>query len=371
LTGAHLVAEQASCRYTMHDLLRVYAVELAERVDPDSERSAALTRLLDHYTHVACAANRALAPYREPIPVPLAPSTAGATSAHFADPQQALAWFAVEFPALDAALRQADDAGLDAYTWQLAWSLNTYLNRRGLWHEQVAIWQTAMAAGERLGDPSVRAYSRRALANAFTLLNDHDEAHRHLAEALSLDIAGGDRLGQAYTHYNLSIVYERQGDQRHALEHAERALDLYRASESRRGEATMLNAVGWYYSLLGDHDQALAHCSKALPMLQDLGDRLAEANTWDSLGHAHHHLGHLACAADCYRQAITMFRELGDRYNEAITLSNLADTHRATGNSQAAASALLDALAILTDLDHPDAGPIEAKLRELDRHARH
>jgi DNA-binding SARP family transcriptional activator len=54
LARAHLIRPVGPAHYAMHDLLRVYAAELA--VAWDGDRQEALRRLLDHYVHVASTA---------------------------------------------------------------------------------------------------------------------------------------------------------------------------------------------------------------------------------------------------------------------------------------------------------------------------
>ena len=51
LAEAHLVTQHTPGRYTLHDLLRAFATELAHTHDTDQERRAATNRLLDHYLH--------------------------------------------------------------------------------------------------------------------------------------------------------------------------------------------------------------------------------------------------------------------------------------------------------------------------------
>ena len=53
LARAHLIRPVGPARYAMHDLLRMYAAELA--VGCDSDHQEALRRLLDHHVHVASA----------------------------------------------------------------------------------------------------------------------------------------------------------------------------------------------------------------------------------------------------------------------------------------------------------------------------
>src|SRR5205814_10009278 len=67
LTQANLLTEPTPGRYSLHDLLRAYATEQAQTVDPDDERRAATHRLLDHYLHTAYAADQLLYPGRDPI----------------------------------------------------------------------------------------------------------------------------------------------------------------------------------------------------------------------------------------------------------------------------------------------------------------
>ena len=83
---------------------------------------------------------------------------------------------------------------------------------------------------------------------------------------------------------------------------------------------------------------------------------------WDSLGYAEHHLGNFAEAVACYQRALSISRESGDRYHEAEALTHLGDTHQAAGELAQAREAWQQALAILDDLQHPDADQVRAKL---------
>jgi DNA-binding SARP family transcriptional activator/tetratricopeptide (TPR) repeat protein len=366
LAHANLVTEHAPGRYTFHDLLREYASELTQRHDSIALRQAAQTRLLDHYTRASYAADHLLYPDRDPISLPLTPAPLGTVHEIPRDHHEALAWFATEHRSLLAALRLAVDARLDSHAWQLAWTLDTFLDRQGHWHDLAAAWQAAVPAAQRLGDPVARADAHRFLGYANTRLDRHSDANTHLSHALDLYTQAADRVGQARTHDQFNYLWERLGRPEKALDHAGRALALYQAAGHRRGQARALNAVGWLHAVLGDYTRALTHCEQALALHRQLGDRVGEAATWDSLGYAHHHLGDHTRAADCYQHALTQFRDLGDRYYEADTLIHLGETHHAAGNPQGARSAWRQALDILTNLEHPDAEGVRAKLRVLD-----
>jgi tetratricopeptide (TPR) repeat protein len=366
LTRASLLSEQAPDRYTFHDLLATYAAELSRDTETDHEHRAAISRLLDHYTHTAHTADRLLNPARDPMPLPLAGPAPGARPEQAAGDREALDRLTVEHPVLLAALRLAADGGLDTHTWQLAWALNTFLHRRGHWHDRIRVWQAAVAAADRLADPAAAAHAHRHLAAADIRLSRYDEANTHLRRALYLFAEAGDQVGQAHTHRALASVRERQDRPRQALDHDQQALTLFRAAGHRQGQAEALNSIGWDYSLLGDHAQALICCRRALALHQQTGDRWGEATTWDSLGYARHHLAHHTEAVDCYQRALVLVRDLGDRYFEADTLTRLGDVYHSAGTVGAAHDAWQHALAILTDLGHPDADHVHTNLANLD-----
>jgi tetratricopeptide (TPR) repeat protein len=364
LTAASMLVEHIVARYTFHDLLRAYAADLTRRIDTDQQRHAATHRILDHYLHTALTADRLLNPVRDPITLP-APQP-GVTPEPLAADQQTLDWFSTEHPVLLAAVDHAAATGFDTHAWQLTWTLRTFLDRRGHWHDWAAAGRAAVAAAQRLADPSVQALAHLNLATAYSRLGRFDDAHTQLNHALDLATRSGDQTRQAHTYNNLALLWERRGSYPRALDHARQALALYQAAGHQNGQARSLNAVGWYHTLLGDHQQALTACQQALTLFQEVGNRDGQAATWDSIGYAHHQLGHHTQALDSYGHALALFRDLGDRYYEAGTLIHLGDTHHATGDHQFARDAWQQALTILDDLNHPDADQVRTKLATLD-----
>jgi DNA-binding SARP family transcriptional activator/tetratricopeptide (TPR) repeat protein len=364
LTRANLLVQHAAHRYTCHDLLRAYAIDLARRVDTDGDRRAATGRLLDHYLRTAYAADRLIYPARDPLSI--VSVQPGVRPEAIADQGQALDWFTANHRVLLAAVEHAAATGFDGHAWQLAWTLVTFLNRQGHWQDLAAAGRTALAAGVRLADPQAQAQAHCMEAYAQTRLGHFEQADAALRRALDLYGRVGALAGQAHIHLNLAYVWERRGNQAKALDHSQRALGLYRAAGHRRGQGIALNAVGWCHALLGEHEQARGRCRQALPLLVEVGDHSGEADTWDSLGYAHHRLGDHLSAIDCYRHALDLFRQLGDHYREAATFINLGDTHHAAGDSGAARHAWRQALAILADLDHPDAAAVQTRLATLD-----
>jgi DNA-binding SARP family transcriptional activator/tetratricopeptide (TPR) repeat protein len=358
LVRASLITEPASGRYGLHDLLRAYAIELGDR----SEAEAALARLLDHYTHTAHEAAWRLLPFTQPMQLPLAPASPGVRPEPLADLPAAMCWLTAEHAVLLSVVRLAAASGCDTHTWQLAWSLQTYLHRQGHWDEMLAVGQAALSSAERLGHPGARAHAHRRLGGAYVLVRDLAAAQRECERALTLFAAAGDLVGQAYTYQNLALVGWRRGELSLALDHSQEALARWRRVGDPRGEASSLNGVAWCLTLLGDHAAAVPYCERALALYERVEYRMGQAGVLDSLGFAHHNLGHHREAVECFHRALALYRDLGVRFEEADTLARLGDTHAATGDPAAARDAWSRALGILTDLAHPDADAVRARL---------
>jgi DNA-binding SARP family transcriptional activator/tetratricopeptide (TPR) repeat protein len=362
LCRAHLLTEQSPGRYAFHDLLRAYA---AEQASDRTDQRQALHRLLDHYLHTGHVAADALHPPFSTIR--LAPAQTGVTTDEVADAHAAQTWFDAELPILLVAAGQAARHGFARHAWQLAWVATRPLDRIGRWQDLAAVHDIAVAAARAADDRDGLAHSQRGLGWAYFRLGRLDDAVRLLTLAGDLFAEVGDESGLAHVHLSLSQVLERDGRLKEALIHSERALDLFESAGHRAGQAYLRNVVGWKHALLGDHERALVLCRQAVGELQDAGDQQGEADAWDSLGYAHHHLGAHQQATACYQRALALFAITHDRYGRAATLANLADNYEAAADPDAARAAWVDALTLLTDLDHPDANRARERLHLLTR----
>jgi DNA-binding SARP family transcriptional activator/Tfp pilus assembly protein PilF len=364
LVRANLLTEWAPGRFALHDLLREYAAELSATYDTEADRRLAVHRVLDHYLHTAYSADQFLRPRRDD-PITLASPQQLVTPETLADYRGVLAWFAAERQVLLAALRRAVSQGFDVHAWQLAWALNSYLDRHGHWYDAAASHQTGLEAAQRLGDRRAQAIIHCCLACAYCRLEAHGTADKHLQQALELYRSLDDLAGMAHAHKTLAWVLDRQGRYREGLQHAEQAVELFRIAGRPTGQARALNGVGWFHIQLGDHEEGLVHCQRALDMQREIPDRLSQAETLDSIACAYRFLARYDEATAYYYQALRLFREFGNRHPEAQTLVFIGDTRLAAGDPESAVTAWRDAVAIFDDLRLPEAVGMRARLSNL------
>ncbi|GAA3463408.1 BTAD domain-containing putative transcriptional regulator [Saccharothrix longispora] len=344
LEQVSLVERTPTGRYRMHDLIRRYAADAADRL-PNSDRREALRRVVDFHLRTAHAADRLLHPHRPPLRLP--PSCAQPHP--LPDEAAALAWFDAEHACLLAAQHTAATEQRHHVVWQLAWCLDTFHHRRGLLQDQVLTWSAGLAAAEHLDDTAVRARAHRSLGRAHSALRRHDLAVAHLDRALAAAEALDDRPGRAHTHFALANARDLWEEHEPALHHAHRCLDLYRELGNTVWTARALNLVGWCAARAGDHATAREHCRAALALYENQDDPDGRAATLDSLGYIAHRVGRHHESVERYQQALALRHRIGDTFQEAQSLEGVGHPHAALGRHDRARAAWRAALRVYRD----------------------
>jgi DNA-binding SARP family transcriptional activator len=363
LVDAQLVETTAPGRYRLHDLLRLYARELAGQRYPRAELAAALTRALGFYVATAWQTLDLLRPgdYR------LARADADLCKGglEFADEQSALTWLEAERANLLCAVRQAAASpGVPAeVAVQLAQALFGFFWVRGHWDDRVRVNQVALRVARRMGDRAAQAQVLSDLSGGYWLQGRYDQAMACRHESLAIFRELGDRLGQAFSLGNLALDYRWQGRYEEALAcHAE-SLAIFRELGDRRGQAIGLGNLGVVYERQGRYEQALASLGASLAIFRELGDRDEEADCLNDLGVVHRRQGRHEDALACHEVSLAIFQELGDRDGEADCLYNLGVVHRLQGRYEESLAILQDGLAVRQELGYRR-GQAES-LREL------
>ncbi|WP_433301021.1 tetratricopeptide repeat protein [Actinoplanes sp. CA-030573] len=367
LTETALLAEPSPGRFHLQDLLRAYAGELARRHDPSPERRAALTRLLDHYTHTAYQADLVLNPSRAPIPMTLGEPADDARPSPLGDMKAALTWLTGERETLLAAVRQARDEGLDTQAWQLSWALDSFLNEERRWDDEGAAWAVALDAATTLADGPALAYAYSFLAVADARRQRFAEAQLHMSRALGLVEEAGDVAGTAECRFILSYLWWLQGDQQRALAEAETSLELFGSLGDAIWEGKAALAVGWYHAQRGDNRTALPYFNRAVTLQRAAGDRENESVTRDSLGLLHLVTGEHDEAARQFEEGLRLSRRTGNPAVEAQILGHLGDLYETLGDQETAGERWREAYEILADLGHPQAAAVRGKLTPVSK----
>ncbi|WP_370944983.1 BTAD domain-containing putative transcriptional regulator [Amycolatopsis sp. cg5] len=360
LASAYLLGQPRPGRYQFHDLIRVYAAELSSRFDCEATRAAAIDRLLDWYLSSALNASKILRPERH---YRLVGEVDGGSQ--FGCHEQALDWFDEEEANLVAAVSFAFREERYERCWQLAWVLQSAFIIRARLDEWRSVFDLALRAARLAKNRAGEAGILSGLGVAHGVARQHADSLRYLRQVLEIQRELGAREGEARAQYNLALSAGNNGDQERAYGHALEALRLVRELNLGNLEPDVLQALGDISAEMGDHAKALELADSALAIWRRAGIVEDERFALHSRGKALVGLGRTAEGIGCMRQAVDMFFSRGESYEAADVLAQLGDIHLRLGDGPSARDCWLRAVRVLTELSHPAAEDVRAKLGGL------
>jgi tetratricopeptide (TPR) repeat protein/DNA-binding XRE family transcriptional regulator len=369
LASAFLMRRAEAGQYEMHDLLRSYAAELAGDLETEQARQAALTRLFDYYLRTAALAMDLAYPAERHRRPKITPSDAEVPA--LVSEAEALAWLTAERASLVAIAVFAADRGWPGHAIKFSEMLHRYLDTAAQFSDAIALYNGALNAARRSGDPAAEAmvllnlggvelrqgryeagtsyYSQallllrregnqpgeaRALVNlglTRLLQGNPEQGVDFLNRALAIYSTVGDQVGEARALGNLGLASLRQGRYAQAADYLRRSLDLSRRAGDKGGEARALTNLGEIELNRGNYRQAAGNFAEVLVLWRKQGDRISEADTLASLGLAELRQERYAEAGDCLQQALALFGKTGDVARQALAHNGLGEVLLATG----------------------------------------
>lgn len=360
LTDAYLVTEIGSGRYSMHDLLRVYAAEVAN--EWPEERHDHLRRLFDFYLHTAERADRVLTPHRFRVPLDGEPTT-GLT---FDDAETARKWFEAERENLVAMCR-VDEPFLDSRRWQLAFVLRGYFYLSKELDGWVDTHSQALEACLRIGDRHGEALTRNNLGMALVATGALTTAMSHFRQAECLFEADDDSHGVSNALANQATVLYRWGAYERALDNQRRALESYRRTNASRNVGITLRSMARVLMEVRRFSEAVRYAEEAVDVALGLGQDLDTAEAFNMLGMARHGEGEAALAEIATYQAIAFSRRCGSRHEEARAAYRLGTIRAASGDTGGVRRWWHTALNLYRELGSSEADLVAADLAAVDR----
>ncbi|MGH3223712.1 MAG: BTAD domain-containing putative transcriptional regulator, partial [Streptosporangiaceae bacterium] len=346
LVALNLIDEYAHRRYRLHDLLRLYAAELAEAEESAAGRDAAIDRLAAHAMAAVRSASEMLYPHMLHLPDSDREERADGNavsawaSPGFADDAAALAWLNAEranLVALVARLAQQGQQGQAEAALRLSDRLAGYFYMSS---NSVDWLVAATAVRQAVSDdvPIAAACAELHLGMLRSVQSRFEAAAGHFAACADRARRAGWVAGEAVALNNQASTYWRLGRTVETIELLTEALDAHRRTGRTAGEAvTVANIAAARLQLARSADpvteaaavseqrhEALRLLGQARDMHQALHDRRNEAETCRRIAEAYRDLGDLESAAAHARQAITLAHEAAVQRFEISARSTLA-----------------------------------------------
>jgi tetratricopeptide (TPR) repeat protein len=335
LVDTHLVDytfvdDTGQVRYRLHDLVRIYAREEAERHESRADLVASTARVAGGWTAVLDRLRDHVADHVTSGAIPLTTAEAGPVDPEvlgtaLTDPR---GWLDIEQASLVLAVERAAEAGLDEQAVAIAsvlcsssYALNSVLD---LWDRAHG---AALAASRAAGNTHGEAI---LLAQVGQLRYEQDrfaDARRHFTDAVERFRDLQDPRGEASTLTALGLACRDQGYLPEAGHFLAQAAAVGRTLDDDRATGHCERLIGSVHLERGDFAAAGTALAAALAAYRRAGSERGEALTLRTIGLTHLGRGRLTEAEDTFARALALFRRLGDPKLVAFCLRGLAKTH--------------------------------------------
>lgn len=342
LAEANLVQRYRAGRFQFHDLLRLYASELAA-ADPD--RDAARLRWFDACLRKTMMAVQVFGPQKLRLP----PKFSVEVPAGF-DAGAAQAWLDAERSNLVAAVLDAEAHGELESTWYLADLLGGYFSERGHHADWRAVTDAGLRAAEKAGDAQAMGAMYRARGSSLKNVGRTLEGRDFLVEALRWYREAGDSRGEHSVTNLLGIAAAHLGDSVGALDWFRQTAEAARRSSNPRAMVLATDNQAAILHELGRVDEALPMALDAQAQHVALGDGPGQNSTQHVLAVLHQDRGELDLALELISDEIAAVRRTGRRQGETMSTEALATIHRDRGEFELAEKVARDALSLAQGL---------------------
>jgi DNA-binding SARP family transcriptional activator len=310
-------------RYRFHSLIRIYAQERLMETETESERNAALTRVLGAWLALAEDTHRKEYGGDYTILHGTAPRWRPPGAERADSLENPMDWWAAERDSLMAAVRQAASAGMDELCWDLALTLVTFFEARGYFDDWRETAQLGLAVTENAGNRTGTAAMLYSLGTMHLYQKRLAEAEELFQPAMKMFTADRNTHGRALVQRNLALIDELAGKSTAMLAKYQDALELMRSVDDRMGEAHILRSVANYWTKEGDLDTARTMLEEALAICRDVACLRGEAQVLLRIAYLHLKTDEIDLAGQELNRVLFVVRGIGDRIGHVYGLYGL------------------------------------------------
>jgi DNA-binding SARP family transcriptional activator/tetratricopeptide (TPR) repeat protein len=336
LIEAQLLGSAGPERYAFHDLIGLYARELAQIELGGVEQANAIRRGSLYYVATVRNAANVLTPPKEPrLSIGVPPEEVCVAGSAFSTRAEAAAWIDAEASNLLTVARQAASLPVHlSVAVALSAAATGPLNACGHPRILTDLARLAISAAEASRDERGLAQAHNDLAIGYMRTEQLEDALEHAESALRIWSRTNDVICQAGALNNIGIVQRRRGDTESALAHYRRALDMHDRLGNAESQAAILANLSEVFVERGELQQAFAHLDNSLSLYRQEGSAGGEGYALGNIGKVHLQAGDPSRALTCLEQAVQLVSQAELRGFEAEFRWHLGAAHRVLGNPE-------------------------------------
>jgi DNA-binding SARP family transcriptional activator/tetratricopeptide (TPR) repeat protein len=310
-------------RYGLSPLVRTFTRERLAAEIPETERVAAVRRMVGGWTALAERAHKEI--YGG------AYTLVSGRGQRWHPPEDVvrkclrdpLGWLESEQANLVSAVELAARSGLDELCWELATILVTLFEARGcpdLWERTHRVAFTAVQeTGNELGQAAVLG----SLGTLHLYRGEYEAAGPYLSAALGMFERLGEARGQALCLRDLARIERHHGDDDRAMALYESAERDFEKAEDVIGRACVLGEMAYITMRRGDFTRTRSHLDVALGICRSTGFDRGQALVLRRLGQLLMYQQQFEASEQTLLEVLAMVRASGDLVGEGYVLHDL------------------------------------------------
>ncbi len=245
-------------------------------------------------------------------------------------------------------------------------NIGNILDEQGDKQQALEYYTHSLSLFQSVNNKAGEAAALNNIGSIYSDLGDANQALEHYSKAQPLFEAIGYLPGEAATFNNIGHAFAAIGEQQKALDNYEQALSLMSQIPDIAGQASTRINIGVVYYTLDDKEKAVEYFEQARLLLQRVNYKDGEVMLLNNIGAINAELGEQQQALENYTEALEILQGLDDDWNQVMVLDNIGNLHRQEGDLDAAAESLETAIALATELNHPDLPDLQALLAQVN-----
>lgn len=330
LTDGNLIQEFGPHRYQFHDLMRLYAAELLDRLDTDEQRKQALDRLVDFYLSSLWRANKILWPEALILPKEQLPKSAHKVT--FSSAKAARQWLEAQRHNIVSIATQLDLSSRPEATWQFADLTRRYLQNSMYLIELKSIANRGLEAATAAGNDDAEAAMLYILGLNDYYADDYQSAKSLIKKSIEKFAGRGNTPGTGFAKNTLGTIYTREGRILEAAQQYAASVQFHRDNGQIANSGIPLTNLSNAYCHLGRLEQAALLYQEGIAIAQKNRSEYLEMLCSTNLGHVYGSLGRFQDSWALLREPDETSKRIGGRSHEFNGYDELAIIYRETGN---------------------------------------
>jgi tetratricopeptide (TPR) repeat protein len=207
-----------------------------------------------------------------------------------------------------------------------------FLGVQGKYDEAMTAVQSALTLAQQQNAAPHIATAQNMLGDLYQRQGEYEAALAQFQQALDYWQTADDPIAHIASLHGVGVIYFHKGEYDTSLPYYERSLELAKQHRSQLNIARSVVAIGLIYQYRGEFDKADSYYEQSLAIEEALDNQQGIAHNTSALGVVQYKQGNYDAALRYYQRALEINRRLGQKESIASVRGNMGNIYYDQGN---------------------------------------